>query len=105
MIRFIKKRDSRIVPFDIAKIDEAIFRAAKELPVLADLVAMFESVLTETPGDRTVETVETICQRIVSELQRQGYTGLSETYLEPHAVEIYTSIRDPELIGLHLMEG
>lgn len=82
-----------------------IFRAAKELPVLADLVAMFESVLTETPGDRTVETVETICQRIVSELQRQGYTRLTETYLEPHAVEIYTSIRDPELIGLHLMEG
>ena len=29
MIRFIKKRDSRIVPFDISKIDDAIFKAAK----------------------------------------------------------------------------
>ena len=29
MIRFIRKRDSRVVEFDISKIDEAIFRAAK----------------------------------------------------------------------------
>ena len=29
MIRFIRKRDSRVVTFDISKIDEAIFRAAK----------------------------------------------------------------------------
>ena len=73
MIRFIKKRDSRVVPFDIAKIDEAIFRAARAQGGtdhamsrgLADQVLdLLEAEKNETPD---VEHVQDVVEKVLIE--------------------------------------
>ena len=84
MIRFIKKRDSRIVPFDIAKIDEAIFRAAKAQGGtdramsrnLADQVLdMLEAEGDDTPD---VEHVQDLVEKVLIEA---GHARTAKAYI------------------------
>ena len=84
MIRFIKKRDSRVVPFDIAKIDEAIFRAAKAQGGtdramsrnLADQVLdMLEAEGSDTPD---VEHVQDLVEKVLIEA---GHARTAKAYI------------------------
>ena len=84
MIRFIKKRDSRVVPFDIAKIDEAIFRAAKAQGGtdramsrnLADQVLdMLEAEGGDTPD---VEHVQDLVEKVLIEA---GHARTAKAYI------------------------
>ena len=84
MIRFIKKRDSRVVPFDIAKIDEAIFRAAKAQGGtdramsrnLADQVLdMLETEGNDTPD---VEHVQDLVEKVLIEA---GHARTAKAYI------------------------
>ena len=84
MIRFIKKRDSRVVPFDIAKIDEAIFRAAKAQGGtdramsrnLADQVFdMLEAEGCDTPD---VEHVQDLVEKVLIEA---GHARTAKAYI------------------------
>ena len=84
MIRFIKKRDSRVVPFDIAKIDEAIFRAAKAQGGtdramsrnLADQVLdMLEAEGNDTPD---VEHVQDLVEKVLIEA---GHARTAKAYI------------------------
>ena len=42
---------------------------------------------------------------MIAEMARQGLTGGSWDYLEPHALEVTERIQDGNLRNLHLMEG
>lgn len=84
MIRFIKKRDSRVVPFDIAKIDEAIFRAAQAQGGtdrvmsrhLADQVLdMLEEENSDTPD---VEHVQDLVEKV---LIKAGHARTAKAYI------------------------
>ncbi len=84
MIRFIKKRDSRIVPFDIAKIDDAIFKAAKAqggsdrtmARRLADQVYdILESEENDTPD---VEHVQDLVEKVLIEA---GHARTAKAYI------------------------
>ena len=84
MVRFIKKRDSRVVPFDISKIDEAIFRAAKAQggtdrtmsSRLADQVLdILEAEHCETPD---VEHVQDLVEKVLIE---NGHARTAKAYI------------------------
>ncbi|MCQ2443943.1 MAG: anaerobic ribonucleoside triphosphate reductase [Mailhella sp.] len=83
-IRFIKKRDSRVVPFDITKIDEAIFRAARTQGgtdrtmsrALAEQVAsMLAAERNETPD---VEHVQDVVEKVLIE---NGHARTAKAYI------------------------
>jgi len=83
-----------------------MFRSMRSLPKLADMADPLEFLLTEAAPDELKSTMtDEICAKIVSELQAQGLTDRDDVYLEPHAFEIMTHIRDHEIRELHVMEG
>lgn len=90
------------------------FRAAKELARLAETAAELERLLTGSSfaarsdcqdNSCMTQQIETICRQIITELQRQGLSGGTWEYLEPHAYEIVERIHDHQLRNLHVMEG
>ncbi len=84
MIQFIKKRDSRVVPFDIAKIDDAIFRAARAQGgtdramsrQLADKV--YEILDAEEQDIPEVEHVQDIVEKV---LIKAGHARTAKAYI------------------------
>ncbi|MCL5982812.1 MAG: anaerobic ribonucleoside-triphosphate reductase [Firmicutes bacterium] len=64
MFTEIRKRDGRIVPFDMEKITEAIFKAAKAV------------------GGENRKIAENLAKQVTSELQKQGYNGVIPTVEE-----------------------
>ena len=84
MIRFIKKRDSRIVPFDISKIDEAIFKAAASqggtdrnmARRLADKV--YDILETEESDTPDVEHVQDVVEKVLIEA---GHARTAKAYI------------------------
>ena len=49
--------------------------------------------------------IEAVSGQIIGELKKQGLTGGSWDYLEPHGLEIMERIKDGKIRNLHLMEG
>ncbi len=82
------------------------FRASRELPVLSDAAGKLESLLAGG-GNResSLEMIEAVSGQIIGELKKQGLTGGSWDYLEPHGLEIMERIKDGKIRNLHLMEG
>ena len=84
MIRFIRKRDSRVVVFDISKIDEAIFRAAKaqggtDRTMSTHLANQVLDVL-EAEGNDTpdVEHVQDLVEKVLIE---NGHARTAKAYI------------------------
>ena len=106
MIRFIKKRDSRVVPFDIAKIDEAIFRAAKAQGGtdramsrnLADQVLdMLETEGNDTPD---VEHVQDLVEKVLIEA---GHARTAKAYILYRAER--TRVREMKTRLMNTLQG
>lgn len=76
------------------------FRAAKELPKLAELVPALEALLRE-PDEAEIERVSAA---VIEELRAQGLTDGSWDFLEPHAYAVMRRIQNPEIAALHIME-
>ena len=83
-----------------------LFRAMRELPVLANLAPALEGVLAEgLPDSLCAELIEDICTQLANELRAQGLTSCPDNYLEPHALELTRLITNREIRALHLMDG
>ena len=76
------------------------FRAAKELPKLAEAVPMLEALLREPDED----TIERVSAAVIEELRAQGLTDGGWDFLEPHAYAVMRRIKNPEIAALHIME-
>ncbi len=84
-IKFVKKRDGRIVPFDKRKIAEAIFKAAKSVggenyylaEDLAEVVTLYleKTYPTDTPE---VEEIQDIVEKI---LIKTGHAKTAKSYI------------------------
>ncbi len=100
-------------------------RSLKDLPVLSQiydlldqLTAPFDSRsawssaqesdfllgIINTRDTRAV-LIETVCQLVIRELERQELTDAHDLYLEAHAVSVMEKIQNPSLRSLQLMEG
>ena len=51
------------------------------------------------------DLVEEICLEIIKMLKAQGLSACEGTFLQEHALEIFESIKDPDLKRLHLLVG
>ena len=84
-IKFVKKRDGRIVPFDKEKIAEAIFKAAQSVggenkylaEDLAEAVALYleKNFQSKTPS---VEEIQDIVERV---LIKTGHAKTAKAYI------------------------
>jgi hypothetical protein len=77
------------------------FRALGELELLSEQKSALEEILT----DPTRERIEAVSAAVIETLRAQGLTEGHWDFLEPHAYEIMKHIEDPEIAGLHVMEG
>ena len=101
-ISVIKKRDGRIVPFDVQKISEAIqksFRAdepGRDHKNLSDSLAWEVYSLLDLEGDPapTVEHVQDIVEQV---LMRNGYSQTAKSYILYRQAR--TNVRNREAMG------
>ncbi|MBP8987727.1 MAG: ribonucleoside triphosphate reductase, partial [Spirochaetes bacterium] len=84
--QFIRKRDGRIVPFDIEKITEAIFKAAKAVGGtdrgaavhIAESVVDILSILYKDEHIPTVENVQDLVEKMLIE---KGHAKVAKAYI------------------------
>lgn len=97
------------------------FRGLSELPgaadireMLGELCALGVSGESWTGGDfayrlnradRNVALMEDISAAVIARLRREGLSGSSSDFLEPHAHELMARIRSEEIRRIHVMEG
>lgn len=85
-----------------------MFRGMKALPILSALQAPLTGLLTEGNDEALIkkkqDTIETICQEVIKELQKQNLTEGSWDYLEPHALSIMEHIQEPQIRAMHLLQ-
>ncbi len=83
------------------------FRALRELPILAELHAPLEYLLSSgnTPQDaeRKQETVERIASDIIARLCEEGLSSRIGDDLERHAYAVNDCISDGEIRNLHIL--
>ena len=83
-----------------------MFRAMKNLPLLAELTGPLEFLLNDpAPHNEKADMIEDICTQIVRELANRNLSGAKGNYLEHHAFEVMKKIRDPHIRSLHVLEG
>jgi len=83
-----------------------VFRAMRTLPKLSECAGELEALLARGGSGETIsDGIEAVCAKIAAELRGQGLSGCEDAYLEPHAFEVQSSIRDREIRALHIMEG
>ena len=80
---------------------EGLVAMADALPYLKDIAASS----TRRDADAIARDIEAASAVAISELRLQGLTDAGGDYLEPHAYAIMSKIEDPEIRGLHVMEG
>ena len=101
-ISVIKKRDGRIVPFDVRKISDAIAKSfladepERDCRDLCDTLAWEVYSLLDLEGDPapTVEHVQDIVEQV---LMREGYTQTAKSYILYRQAR--TNIRNREAMG------
>ena len=74
---------------------------SETLPYLKDIAASS----TRRDAGAIARDIESASALAISELKLQGLTDAAGDYLEPHAYSIMSKIEDPEIRGLHVMEG
>lgn len=86
-----------------------VFRAMRELPILADMADALEFLLTsdnEAEGQKLkAAVIEDICSSVVRELKAQHLTCGNWDYLEPHALDMMQHIQNSQIRAMHVMEG
>lgn len=80
---------------------EGLVAMSEALPYLKDIAASS----TRRDADTIARDIEAASAVAISELRLQGLTDAEGDYLEPHAYSIMSKIEDPEIRGLHVMEG
>lgn len=55
--------------------------------------------------DPKIRIIESICQRVVEQLQAEGLTTLEDDFLDGHTHEVMKHIHDPVIRSKHIMEG
>ena len=84
------------------------FAGAKELVAMSDALPYLREIAclsTRRDGADIVSHIENVAGAAIRELKLQGLTDAAGDYLEPHAHSIMSKIADPEIRGLHVMEG
>ncbi len=84
------------------------FAGAGELVAMADALPYLKDIAaasTMRDAERIASDIENASAVAISELRLQGLTEAEGDYLEPHAYSIMQQIEDPEIRGLHVMEG
>ena len=56
-------------------------------------------------ADRNVLLIEQICRLVTEELRRQNLSSETNSFITLHGASIMSRIRDPQIRGLHVMEG
>lgn len=80
---------------------EGLVAMSETLPYLKDIAASS----TRRDAGAIARDIESASALAISELKLQGLTDAAGDYLEPHAYSIMSKIEDPEIRGLHVMEG
>ena len=84
-----------------------VFRAMRELPLLSDLTASLEYLLTNGNSPETAveksTVIEEIADRIACQLRAQKLTSLCSTELERLAYDVNSHIKDPDVRNMHIL--
>jgi len=109
IIKKIKKRNGKIVPFEQDKITAAIFKAAKAVggenwEQAVNLTKIITAILEERFGTHTVPTVEQIQDLVEQVLIKEGHDQTAKAYILYR--EQHKQIRDVQQLvdGVALME-
>ena len=82
------------------------FRAMRDLDKLFSLEeALTFLLLGENDSDLKEAVAEDICAQVIAEMQTQGISESTSSYLEPHAFSVQAHIRSQALRSMHIMEG
>ncbi len=83
------------------------FRALRDLPLLGDMCAPLEFLLTADNDNVKVkmEIVEDIVSKIIEELKAQNLANCPDNYLEPFGIELQRKIKNAEIRNLHVLIG
>ena len=93
MVKYIKKRDNRQVPFDQKKIENAVFKATRAIDSenknisaeITEEVLTYLNIFFKDEGIPTVEQVQDLVEKIMIE---KGYADIAKAYIlyrEQHA--------------------
>ena len=110
VIKYIRKRDGRIEPFDIEKITEAIFKAAKAVggtdrgtaKGVSDSILGILNILCKDERIPTVENIQDLVEKMLIE---RGHARVAKAYILYR--EQHRKIRDGKALleeGLELVE-
>ncbi|MBQ6603518.1 MAG: DUF4037 domain-containing protein [Eubacterium sp.] len=81
------------------------YRSTCQCPKLADTARKMENLIERPLDPKNAELVEEICIDVKNELKRQGLTRLDYDFLEPHGMEIMSTIGDPRVRSLPVLYG
>lgn len=86
MVASIKKRDSRIVPFDVSKIAQAVFKSASsqggdDYAMSQQIAGMVKDRLDELYGDATPGGSEQIQDMVEKTLIETGHARTAKAYI------------------------
>lgn len=83
------------------------FRAMRELPLLSEISASLEYLISSGNGENEAktkaETVEKICLQIIAEVKNQNLSDYPGDSAEGHAYAVNNSVTDPEIRNLHIL--
>ena len=84
-VQFVRKRDSRVVPFDEKKISDAIFKAAQavggEDKFLAEELAGVVTLFLEKNFEGEIPTIEEIQDMVEKVLIETGHAKTGKAYI------------------------
>ena len=84
------------------------FAGAQGLVAMSDALPYLREIAclsTRRDAGQIASHIENVAGAAIRELKLQGLTDAAGDYLEPHAYSIMSKIADPEIRGLHVMEG
>lgn len=79
-----------------------MIRSLRELPLLGELALELDR-LPESQDKNSI--IEKICYHAAQELRNEGLSSTASDYLENHAFEVMSNIRNREIRALHIMDG
>lgn len=85
------------------------YRAMRNLPLFAEAEAILTE-LTETENtperaQKKREMMQSLCEKLIGEFQRQGLSGAPFADIGRHAIEVQNGISDATLRNMHVMDG
>lgn len=79
------------------------YHGLKDCHVLKDIKPLLNDLVINS--DQKEIIIEKICQKVISELKRQGLTDYDGDFLDDHAMVIMSHIEDEMIRNKHVMEG